>query len=630
MSKEYILNSPKSLNYITDNIVLILKNKIAEYKKLFKIEDMEPVHINYFDDIDQFRNFIYELRGEKESLPQYAIGTYDKGMINAFIEPNIDVNSNTYKKKLYLASHELFHIFYMKYILKNDYSKRIVWYDEGMAQFLSGEKDELLDLETFKKYILKVKENTLIVPNLNELKHGDSFCNDNYNGYDLSYLCVRYLSEILTIEEFKCLMSDFNKIKEYGSYIINEMFIYYDNFFKKQNNKNYFIKQKIQEILKLIEENHIDMYFNITKEELDKYVERILNENEINNEYDLYYYVNVIIKQIFGKFDSHTKIEFNNGDFYLAVRFKYIDNKLYIIRVTDETKELLYGQVLKINDIDINILIDEIKNMTAYSTEEYLIQQIEMSLINGYKLKSLPSIDSNVDEFEFEINNNDKIIKQTLTRSEGKFLPINKPKSNYSYEIINDTMLIVYKKCREDYENQMIDFVKEITNKSNELKINKFIVDIRGNLGGNSRIINPLIEFLNGKEVVTLVDEYVFSSGSFAVFDLKNIGSKFIGTRIGTTLNHFGYVSNFKYDNFFIVICNTYFYMDTTYEYENFKYADTKEKFKELKKDKKMFIPQIFEPDYYCKKGIEDYKNGIDSELEMAINILNEQNKLSK
>ena len=227
MNKAYILNAPQSLKYITDNMHDILNDKIEQYKKIFKIKQLNPIQINYFDNIEEFRNFIYKIRGEKESLPEYATGTYDNGMINAFIKPNIDINSNDYKIKLYLANHELFHILYMQYILKNDYQKRIVWYDEGMAQFLSGEMDELLNIEKFKKFYLKVKNNTLVIPNLNEIEHGTNFCNNNYNGYDLSYLCIRYLREIMTNEEFQNLMSNFSKIKEYGINIVENMFAYY-------------------------------------------------------------------------------------------------------------------------------------------------------------------------------------------------------------------------------------------------------------------------------------------------------------------------------------------------------------------------------------------------------------------
>ena len=221
------INYSNSLEELSNATVKLLQNKIVEYKKLFNIEFAEKIIVNYFDDLEEFREFIYIVRGERKSLPKYAKGTYDNGMVNAYIEPDMQL------KRLYTASHELFHILYMKYILKGDYSKRIVWYDEGMAQFMSGEKDEYENKEKFKKFYLKVKESTKEIPKLNDLEHGDSFCNDKYNGYDLSYLSIRYLNDILNTEEFFKLMSDFSNIREYGNDIVTKMFSHFD---KKFNN----------------------------------------------------------------------------------------------------------------------------------------------------------------------------------------------------------------------------------------------------------------------------------------------------------------------------------------------------------------------------------------------------------
>ncbi len=154
-------------------------------------------------------------------MPRYAEGTYDNEMVNAYINPKSQL------KRLYTTSHELFHILYMKYILKNDYAKRIVWYDEGMAQFMSGEKDSLTD-DDFKKLYFNVKEKTKMIPKLNSLVHGNSFVNKYYNGYDLSYLSIKYLSEILSAGQFKNLMSDFSGITQLGEDIVHKMFSYYD------------------------------------------------------------------------------------------------------------------------------------------------------------------------------------------------------------------------------------------------------------------------------------------------------------------------------------------------------------------------------------------------------------------
>lgn len=216
------LNYSESLEDLAQATIPLLEQKIEEYKLFFNISDIGQIIVNYFDNIEEFRKFIYSLRGEKDSLPEYARGTYDNGMINSCVEPKLQL------KRLYTASHELFHILYMKYILKDDYSKRIIWYDEGMAQFMSGEKESLKDVNKFNNFYLKVKEQTKIIPQINNLEHGGSFVNDEYNGYDLSYLSIRYLSEVLKPDEFKSLMSNFQMIEKIGNNIIQEMFNYYD------------------------------------------------------------------------------------------------------------------------------------------------------------------------------------------------------------------------------------------------------------------------------------------------------------------------------------------------------------------------------------------------------------------
>lgn len=221
-----------SLYELVTATVDLLQKKIGEYQEFFGMKFDETFTVNYFDDLEEFREFIYNIRGEKESLPSYAKGTYDEGMINAYIE------RETQLKRLYTASHELFHILYMKKILNNDYSKRIVWYDEGMAQFMSGEKDQYIDEESFKRFYLKVKQETKMIPNLNELEHGKSFYNDQYNAYDLSYLAIRYLHEQLSPLEFQKLMSNFSVVKKYGENILMDIFHYYDERFQLYTKKD--------------------------------------------------------------------------------------------------------------------------------------------------------------------------------------------------------------------------------------------------------------------------------------------------------------------------------------------------------------------------------------------------------
>ena len=206
------INISESLEYISTHIINILFCKMEEYKKIYNVNNFRNLTINIFDDKEKFRNFIYEIR-KSNTLPEYATWTFDKGMINLYIDiSKLKDNNNYYNHAIHTPAHELFHIMYKEIILKNDYKKRIIWFDEGMAQFMSGELDLLNDDKKFYEFYIKTRETTKEIPLLNEIDHGKSFVNDKYNGYKLSYLSIKYLNEILDKKEFVSLIHDFDKI----------------------------------------------------------------------------------------------------------------------------------------------------------------------------------------------------------------------------------------------------------------------------------------------------------------------------------------------------------------------------------------------------------------------------------
>jgi len=223
----FVLYAPDSLNYITNDMEFILNDSLKLYKNIFDVDKFRKVQINYFDNIEDFRNYIYELRGEKDSLPEYAKGTFDKGMINAFIQPNIIEGTLLFIHRKYNSSHELFHIMYQELVWDKNNQNRIIWFDEGMAQFFSGENTNEMT-SNFTDWFNRVKSNTKKIPNLNNLNHGSGFETEEYSGYNLSLLAVKYLYDKLGINEFKKLISNNARITEYGNNIIKEAFNFYD------------------------------------------------------------------------------------------------------------------------------------------------------------------------------------------------------------------------------------------------------------------------------------------------------------------------------------------------------------------------------------------------------------------
>lgn len=370
-------------------------------------------------------------------------------------------------------------------------------------------------------------------------------------------------------------------------------------------------KEKIYELINILEENHLDLYFAVSKEELLNYIEDLLKQNKLEDKYDFYYVAMQIIKKALNNFDSHTVLNFKQNPKF-PIDVKIIKGIPYIIDTNENHNSILYSQIKSINGVDIHTIFDELEKTITYQTPEWKEVKLETSLINIFKLRSLPSIDNSTTNFDFELIKDGKAIHENLTFEPMKYTS----PQNYSFEVIDDTIKIIYSKCSEKYEDQMLELVNKLKEYPN---IDKYIIDLRGNTGGNDQIIKPLIEFLKDKEIVTLIDKYVFSSGRFALNDLNNIGSTFVGTDIGTPINCFGNLvsPSPEIDDFKIGISCKYFYLNEENEIDNVK---TKDDLHNL--DLKYFYQQSFHPNYYVEETLDDIKSGRDVYLEEALQVL--------
>lgn len=233
-NKDFVLYAPDSLKHVFKNLESTLEETKELYKRIFDVSDFRKIEIHYFDNKDAFRNYVYELRGEKESLPEYAVGTGADGMIIAYIDPSIKEETPIFRKRQCLAAHELFHIMYHELIVFKTRQEYFTWFDEGCAQFFSGEKDYELN-EGFEEWFNKVKEETKVKPKLNDLTHGSEFKTKDYNGYDLSLLAVKNLYDRFGAEYFKRTIANSSNLLKNSDRIIEEAFLFYGIIYGKNN-----------------------------------------------------------------------------------------------------------------------------------------------------------------------------------------------------------------------------------------------------------------------------------------------------------------------------------------------------------------------------------------------------------
>lgn len=392
------------------------------------------------------------------------------------------------------------------------------------------------------------------------------------------------------------------------------------------------IKKEINSIFSIIEKSEVDgniyehpgLYIYKSREELDMEIDSCLFGKNNFDKYDIMYIANSLINSFIGKDDSHTYLIMQKEKLFPIV-FKVIDNEVYVLNTVDSMKDVLYGKLTSVNNLDINIIKKEFEQMIPSTTKEHFDTILGYRLSSINYLRSLPSIDNNISEVEYTIEKDNEIKKAKFNTEidYGKIEDITS--KNYTYELIDNTIVIHFTSCSNI--EKMKEFIKEIDSVTSKNNIKNYIIDIRGNLGGNSRVSNLLYEYLKSSNIiniVTLVDNHVYSSAIMFVAQLKTLGSYFIGTGIGSTLSCFGDQLRTVISQLDLILLHShkYFMYDNNMNLKVLFKNTFDDTFK-TKEDFKSFNKIIFKPDEYSYKTLEDYKNSYDPVLEKALMFIN-------
>jgi hypothetical protein len=123
---------------------------------------------------------------------------------------------------------------------------------------------------------------------------------------------------------------------------------------------------------------------------------------------------------------------------------------------------------------------------------------------------------------------------------------------NYWFEYLPDAraVYIQYNRCQDDPNLPMSEFARQVFAVVDASPVDRLVVDLRLNQGGNSTVIAPLLAGLKARpalvrtgRLVTLIGRATFSSGLIAAFVMKNdFGSALIGEPTGEKPNSYGEV----------------------------------------------------------------------------------------
>ncbi len=363
------------------------------------------------------------------------------------------------------------------------------------------------------------------------------------------------------------------------------------------------------------EDWHLNFYQSHSLEELKKFIDSLQLDEKILDDYTFNYYMNVLIKYMSEYLDSHTHLAFYKVT-PLPYKLKWINGSGLFIDYSLDAK-IRKAKVLKINGILVEKLIDEYEKCVSYATYNHLYAMIENNFNILEVLYGLPSFKR--DNLLLKIET-DKGILSIDTKNSLKECLLERKDTKPNFYIQDKALIFTYQSCHPYYIPVIDSLLKVLDRETKNQNITKFVLDLRGNGGGASIIIKPLIEYLKNTnlELVTIVDKGVFSSGRFACVAMQMIGSKVVGEQIGTPINCFGNVlrppvlTNTTQQPIF---AKTYWYLDYIQE----KMVGINEKKELLNHDKDFFKPQFLKLDEEYTETLTDFINDYDIFLKNAL-----------
>jgi len=339
--------------------------------------------------------------------------------------------------------------------------------------------------------------------------------------------------------------------------------------------RNLLLSEDIEYFGSWIAENHKNPFENISEQEFEENI-RVLSERvgELGN-VEVFTEMKKILASIG---DSHTDMNYWNGYIFPAV-FEVFDGDLYIINAYESYEDALYTKVIGINGHSISYIFEQLATIIPHENEAWLFQmmpQYVQAPVYMQGLGLIPGEQSTSTVFTLEKENGDILEKEfdiyyhfqqdrpdyILSYDEERhvYLYNSEREGYYWYTYLGGDDKAVYFKynvCTDMNSLSFEDFSREMFDEIKDKPVEKFIIDLRHNAGGNSEIIRPFLQDLKDfiddnpeTEIFVAIGSQTYSSGLMALFYLENEFSvTTIGQPTGGSPNAYGEVKSAELPN---------------------------------------------------------------------------------
>lgn len=313
----------------------------------------------------------------------------------------------------------------------------------------------------------------------------------------------------------------------------------------------------LEQLVLFLEQTHPDLYRNITKDEFYFAVNDIKRKVLTKEQFRL-----ELMKLVAKIKDPHTFI--NVPEVNIPFKIKTIGDNFYITDDFVNLESRFVGKrIISVNGFPINECLNKINLYISFDNDARKKTCYCDLLSNLFFLKL---IDANkFIEFDLLDEKDNSIVKINIDEESKKPIIKKDEKLSIEYDGYSKIFYIKYGTCMDTKEKSNVEFIHQTVDELYNNDVQKVIVDLKENNGGNLSYVMPLIETLKEfPNVDVLVDGGTFSSAFVAAVRLKNNGANLIGTEMGMASNHFGDCLKCTLPSGIVVYCSSkeYFMQD--------------------------------------------------------------------
>src|ERR1044071_8026113 len=147
-------------------------------------------------------------------------------------------------------------------------------------------------------------------------------------------------------------------------------------------------------------------------------------------------------------------------------------------------------------------------------------------------------------------------------------LHLQKGSQNYwfTWDAARGLLYIKYNLC-SDSAPSFASMVRDVFAIADAQTVQRFVVDLRNNPGGNSQVVQPLIDALRARpawrgRLYAIINRRTISSGLLAALDLRNAGAVLAGEPTGGKPNSYGDQRSFQLPNSRLTVFHSTKYFD--------------------------------------------------------------------